>query len=86
MVVEPAPRSIIDLFDLTGRVALVTGGTRGLELQMAMGLAESPVKNVGRRGTPWLFGICKYSHLQGCCLQGAKSLQIRSPVDACRAA
>jgi hypothetical protein len=49
-------------------------------------LSSSPVKNAGRRGTPWLFGICKYSRLQGRCPQRAKSLQIRSPVDACRAA
>ncbi len=30
-----------DLFDLTGRVALVTGGSRGLGFQMASGLAEA---------------------------------------------
>jgi hypothetical protein len=47
---------------------------------------SSPVNNAGRRGTPWLFGICKYSRLQGRCPQRAKTLQIRAPVDACRAA
>jgi hypothetical protein len=28
---------------------------------------QSPVKNAGRCRTPWLFGICKYSRLQGPC-------------------
>jgi hypothetical protein len=48
--------------------------------------SSSPMKNIGCRGTPWLFGICKYSRLQGCCLQRAKALQIRAPVAASRAA
>jgi gluconate 5-dehydrogenase len=30
-----------DLFDLSGRVALVTGGSRGLGLEMATGLGEA---------------------------------------------
>jgi uncharacterized protein (DUF2236 family) len=47
---------------------------------------SSPVKNVGSLGTPWLFEICKYSRLQGPCPQQAKSLQIRAPVAASRAA
>jgi len=29
------------LFDLTGRVALITGGSRGLGLQMAQALGEA---------------------------------------------
>jgi gluconate 5-dehydrogenase len=33
-------RSVHDLFDLTGRVALVSGGSRGLGLQMAEALGE----------------------------------------------
>jgi transposase-like protein len=48
--------------------------------------SSSPVKNAGRRGTPWLFGICKYPPLQGPCPQRAKTLQNPSPFDACRAA
>ncbi|MGA0572615.1 SDR family oxidoreductase [Variovorax sp. VNK109] len=35
------PRSIQKLFDLTGKTALVTGGSRGLGLQMAQALGEA---------------------------------------------
>ncbi|HEX4253946.1 MAG TPA: SDR family NAD(P)-dependent oxidoreductase, partial [Streptosporangiaceae bacterium] len=31
----------MDLFDLTGRVAVVTGGTRGIGLMMARGLLQA---------------------------------------------
>ena len=33
--------TINELFDLTGRVAIVTGGSRGLGQEMAEGLAEA---------------------------------------------
>jgi NAD(P)-dependent dehydrogenase (short-subunit alcohol dehydrogenase family) len=38
------PRNISQLFDLKGRVALVTGGSRGLGLQMAHALGEAGAK------------------------------------------
>jgi len=38
------PRSIQQLFDLTGRTALVTGGSRGLGLQIAHALGEAGAK------------------------------------------
>src|SRR6266849_4189709 len=38
----PLPlRTIHELFDLSGRVAIVTGGSRGLGREMAEGLAEA---------------------------------------------
>jgi gluconate 5-dehydrogenase len=37
-------RTIQQLFDLTGQVALVTGGSRGLGLQMAHALGEAGAK------------------------------------------
>jgi NAD(P)-dependent dehydrogenase (short-subunit alcohol dehydrogenase family) len=38
------PRKVQQLFDLTGRTALVTGGSRGLGLQMAQALGEAGAK------------------------------------------
>ena len=34
------PAMTADLFDLTGKVALITGGSRGLGLQMARAFAD----------------------------------------------
>ena len=34
-------KRVQELFDLTGQVALVTGGSRGLGLQMAQALGEA---------------------------------------------
>ncbi len=36
----------INLFDLTGKTALVTGGTHGLGMAMAMGLGKAGAKIV----------------------------------------
>jgi len=40
----PGPSFVSSLFDVTGKVALVTGGRRGLGLAMATGLAKSGAK------------------------------------------
>ena len=47
--------SVKDLFDLTGKVALVTGGSRGLGLEMAAALGEAGAKvAVTARREQWL--------------------------------
>jgi NAD(P)-dependent dehydrogenase (short-subunit alcohol dehydrogenase family) len=40
----PKAMSVKQLFDLTGKVALITGGSRGLGLQMAEALGEMGAK------------------------------------------
>jgi NAD(P)-dependent dehydrogenase (short-subunit alcohol dehydrogenase family) len=49
--------NVLELFDLTGKVAIVTGGSRGLGLEIAEGLAEAGarVAITGRR-RQWLDG------------------------------
>jgi NAD(P)-dependent dehydrogenase (short-subunit alcohol dehydrogenase family) len=52
---KPGVPTINELFDLTGRVAIVTGGSRGLGREMAEGLAEAGAKLVlCARRAEWL--------------------------------
>ena len=52
---KPSVPSIRELFDLSGRVAIVTGGSRGLGREMAEGLAEAGASLVlCARRTEWL--------------------------------
>jgi NAD(P)-dependent dehydrogenase (short-subunit alcohol dehydrogenase family) len=51
----PAAPSVHALFDLTGRVAVVTGGSRGLGQEMAEGLAEAGARvMICARREEWL--------------------------------
>ena len=49
---RPHMPSIQDLFTLSGRVAIVTGGSRGLSEEMAEGLAEAGVRCALAAGPP----------------------------------
>jgi len=40
-IIKDTPMSVLDLFNLTGQVAIVTGGARGLGRQMALALVEA---------------------------------------------
>jgi NAD(P)-dependent dehydrogenase (short-subunit alcohol dehydrogenase family) len=52
---KPGVPTIRELFDLSGRVAIVTGGSRGLGREMAEGLAEAGASLVlCARRTEWL--------------------------------
>jgi gluconate 5-dehydrogenase len=64
--------TIKQLFDLTGRTALVTGGSRGLGREMAEGLAEAGASLVlCARREEWLTPTVKELRAQGFAVEGA---------------
>jgi len=75
------------LFDLTGRVAIVTGGSRGLGLEMAEGLAEAGAAlMICARREQWLTPALSQLRERGFTVEGAmcdvaQPAQVQSVVD-----
>ena len=80
--------SIRDLFDLSGRVAIVTGGSRGLGEEMAEGLAEAGAAlMLCARRQEWLTPtVDKFRHagfrVEGVLADVAKPADVQAVVDA----
>src|SRR5947207_8837803 len=84
----PLPvRTITELFDLSGRVALVTGGSRGLGREMAEGLAEAGASlMLCARREEWLTPTLEEMRMGGFKAEGmicdvANSEQVQRVVD-----
>lgn len=81
-----------DLFDLTGRVAIVTGGSRGLGQEMAEGLAEAGASlMLCARREQWLTPTLDEMRARGFRVEGrvcdvANPADVQSVVDATLAA
>ncbi len=79
--------TIQQLFDLTGRVAIVTGGSRGLGLEMAEGLAEAGARlMLCARRQDWLTPALAELRARGVTVEGAlcdvaKPDQVQAVVD-----
>jgi gluconate 5-dehydrogenase len=68
----PAIPTIRELFDLTGRVAIVTGGSRGLGQEMAEGLAEAGASlMLCARRAEWLTPTVNEMRARGFTVEGA---------------
>ena len=84
--------ALTQLFDLSGRVALVTGGSRGLGLEMAEGLAEAGASLVlCARREEWLTRAVNELRGRGFTVEGAlcdvsKAEQVQRVVDQAMAA
>ena len=83
----PAIPTITQLFDLTGRVAIVTGGSRGLGQEMAEGLAEAGAKlMLCARRDEWLTPTVKEMRARGFTVEGmlcdvSKAPDVQAVVD-----
>jgi gluconate 5-dehydrogenase len=82
------PPTLEQLFDLSGRVAIVTGGSRGLGREMAEGLAEAGAKlMLCARRQEWLTPTLDEMRRQGIAVEGeladvAKPADVQKVVDA----
>ena len=82
------PPALQQLFDLTGRVAIVTGGSRGLGREMADGLAEAGAKlMLCARREQWLTPTLQEMRAQGIAVEGviadvSKPGDVQQVVDA----
>ncbi len=75
-------KTIGELFDLTGRVALVTGGSRGLGLEMAEGLAEAGAKiMILARRAEWLDQAMAQLKCPGMLCDVSKQDEVQAAVD-----
>jgi gluconate 5-dehydrogenase len=87
----PGP-AIKELFDLSGRAAIVTGGSRGLGLEMAEGLAESGAKlMICARRAEWLTPALDGLRARGFTVEGmtcdvSKPADVQAVVDKTMAA
>jgi gluconate 5-dehydrogenase len=64
--------SLLELFDLSGRVCLITGGSRGLGLEIAEGMAEAGASlMLGARREQWLGPAVEQLRSAGHRCQGA---------------
>jgi gluconate 5-dehydrogenase len=79
--------SVRELFDLSGRVAIVTGGSRGLGLEMAEGLAEAGARlMLCARRAEWLTPTLADLRSRGIAVEGrmcdvAKPDEVQAVVD-----
>jgi NAD(P)-dependent dehydrogenase (short-subunit alcohol dehydrogenase family) len=80
--------SLNELFSLTGRIAIVTGGSRGLGQEMAEGLAEAGCSlMLCARRELWLTPTIEAMRQQGYCVEGrlcdvSSAADVQAVVDA----
>src|SRR4051794_8196285 len=81
----PADMHVRELFDLTGQVALITGGSRGLGLEIAAALGEAGARvAITARREQWLDGARDDLTARGItCLSTTCDVSRPEEVDAC---